>query len=310
MRLQARLTVLMNTPGRPASQHCDRDFMLDDAPVATSPPASRAVRAARDATNLPEPIMKRLPPSPFAPTLTALLMMCATLLFSLNASAQNRGFDVRMDTLSLERDRGQLVITYQIDSQDWRALQQARIEPRLNIYLPEGSSRSFEFQQALRVDSPRGQASINLGPRAAASHAELRLVGTQGRNTITTMRLASMRPAQTLRLPIVELRRAPERPGRVDRDDRYDRDDRPGRPDRYDRDDRRPPHVGRPPHAGRPQPPGPPPHAGRPHQPGPPPYAGPSRPAPTRPGASRAEIINACGQQSPFSSAVTSCIEN
>ncbi|TXD35961.1 hypothetical protein FRC98_14920 [Lujinxingia vulgaris] len=265
--------------------------------------------------------MKRLPPSPFAPTMIAVLMMCATLLFSLNASAQNRGYDVQLNTLSVERDRGQLIITYQVDARDWGALQQARIQPRLNVYLPDGSSRDFEFVQALRIDAPRGQATMRLGSRAAASHAELRLVGTQGPNTITTMRLERRRPAQTLRLPIVELRRSPGYPDhddrdrddrydrdrddrydrdrygrRHDRDDRYgrDRDDHDDRDDRYDR--RRDRDHRRPPHAGRPHRPGPPPHAGHPHHP--------------RPGASRAQIVEACGDQSPFPGQVTHCIES
>ncbi|WP_164856221.1 hypothetical protein [Lujinxingia sediminis] len=261
--------------------------------------------------------MKRLPPSPFAPTMIAVLMMCATLLFSLNASARERGYDVQLNTLSVERDRGQLIITYQIEARDWRALQQARIQPRLNVYLPEGSSRDFEFVQALRIDAPRGQATMNLGRRAAASHAKLRLVGTQGQHTITTMRLEGRRPAQTLRMPIVELRRPPHRPDRPDRPGRPDRPDRPGRPDRPDRPGRpdrpdrpcRPDrgncndhhddhyhehdhtcdhhHDHRPPHTEFPQP--------------------PPRP---RPGASRAQIIEACGDESPFPRQVAQCIES
>ncbi|TXD33646.1 hypothetical protein FRC96_15810 [Lujinxingia vulgaris] len=250
--------------------------------------------------------MKRLPPTPFAPTMIAVVMMCATLLFSLNASAQSRGYDVQLNTLSVERDRGQLIITYQVDARDWRALQQARIQPRLNVYLPEGSSRDFEFVQALRIDAPRGQATMNLGRRAAASHAELRLVGTQGPHTITTIRLERRRPAQTLRLPIVELRRSPGYPDRDDRyhrDDRHDRDDRYGRDDRHDRDDRYDRRRDRDDRR--------PPRAGRPHRPGPPPHAGyPTHPHHPRPGASRAQIIEACGDQSPFPSQVTHCIES
>ncbi len=127
--------------------------------------------------------------NPSRPTAFIIALAVAFVLVSLFArdvfaDHPSRDLDVRFTALDVDMHRGGLRVTYEIDHQDWHALQRAHIRPRLNLYAP-GHQGRFEFVQSVRLDADAGTIEYARGTISRHTRfVEVRLSGERGRTRI------------------------------------------------------------------------------------------------------------------------------
>ena len=118
------------------------------------------------------------------------------------STAQTQSADLhgQFKRLELSKQRGKMSVSYKLTKSSWRSFKQARVEPRLNIYLPNGTR--YEYAYSVRL--PKRKATITL-PKMnlrGVRDAEVRLVGFEGAYRIASVGLGKTK-ARRLRVALV-----------------------------------------------------------------------------------------------------------
>src|SRR5690554_4367271 len=193
---------------------------------------------------------------------------------------------LRFERLAVVQDGSRLTVDYTIDRNDWNALEKAKIEPRLDLYLPgQGRNASYSHFAGYTLSRNSGKVVFQRVPENSRNRdVGIRVVSAKGQNRIGTLRFGQQKGEEIrVGVRVVEVSQ-PTRPSRPSRPAEPSRPVEPARPSR----------PSRPSHPVEPARPHHPPHR-------------PERPHHPRED-SQVDIINACKQSSTFSSDFDRCL--
>lgn len=195
--------------------------------------------------------------------------------------------EIRFERLNVTQESSRVTVDYVINSQDWSQLQRAKIEPRMDLYVP-GQQRSAKFEHHAGYTLTRASGKV-VFQRVPAGQRQgevgIRVVNAKGGKRVGPISLGRQK-GDELRVPVKVVNAAqPERPvrGQPSQPARPSRPAEPARPDRPSRPVQ-PSQPARPGHGG-----------GHGHGGG---YGQDSQ----------VEIINACKRNTTFSSDLEKCL--
>lgn len=205
-----------------------------------------------------------------------MVMMLAVVAVSfvgvaqVDARPQPAKVTLKFDRLDVVQEGSRLTVDYVIDRNDWNALQKAKIEPRMDLYLPgQGRNSSFEHHAGYTLSRNSGKVVFQRVPeKLRQNEVGIRVESAKGQNRIGMLSFGRQKGAEIrVKARVIE----PSRPVQPSRPVEPSRPSQPSRPH----------------------------HPSRPVE--------PSRPHHPRED-SQVDIINACKQSSTFSSDFDKCL--
>ncbi len=237
-------------------------------------------------------------------SMTSIVIMLAVIAVSfvgvgqVDAKPQPK-ISLRFDRLDVVQEGSSLTVDYAINRNDWNAVQKANIEPRMDLYLP-GQGRKSNLEHHAGYTLPRNSGKIvfqRVPENSRQNEVGIRIANAKSKNRNVALSFGRQQGEEIrVKVRVIEV----SRPTQPSRPTRPSQPSRPSRPSHPPVEPERPHHE--PHYPERPQ------HDHYPDRPHHEPHR-PSRPHHDR-ADSQVDIINACKQNSTFSSDLDKCLSD